>query len=244
MQLPNKVHSSSQTWLFVGTDEGAVASSMVAHAQGLHERVSGASEPAGAWAQTHPALHWMRPGGQTYRRDDLEPFFEEVYRSRGENSPIFYLFTRADLLNESSANSMLKVLEEPPPATYCLLGTPCLDFVLPTIVSRSQVVPVSGSMVAGTSLLISHFLGTMRQSYAPFMKLLESEEIDERKTRVLLDMLSSQAQDAFRRAVLAQDAAECRRIERLQRIIGYGYEHLPMPGSSKSFWRTLYLLVG
>ena len=51
-----------------------------------------------------------------------------------------YIIEQAETLNESAANSLLKVLEEPPPyALFILLATHPAR-VLPTIVSRSQVI--------------------------------------------------------------------------------------------------------
>lgn len=45
-----------------------------------------------------------------------------------------------DSLKAESANSMLKILEEPPPGTVLLLLTDRISEVLPTIVSRCQIV--------------------------------------------------------------------------------------------------------
>ena len=51
-----------------------------------------------------------------------------------------YILEKAETLNESAANSLLKVLEEPPSyALFVLLATHAAR-VLPTIVSRSQVI--------------------------------------------------------------------------------------------------------
>ena len=199
---------------------------------------------AGQTFATHPSLRWILPSSGAYRRDDLEPFFEEVYRSRTENTPVFYLLPQADLLNESCANSMLKVLEEPPRATYFMLGAPCVDFVLPTIVSRSVLVTVSGGATPLASVLVAHFMRKTPQNYAQFMKLIEEEAVDERKTRVLLDILSEQFQDACRRAIVDNDMASLKKTEQAMRVISYAYDRLPMPGSAKTFWRTMYLLMG
>lgn len=46
----------------------------------------------------------------------------------------------AHLLNQQSANALLKSLEEPPPETYFVLSTPLEAAVLATIRSRSQLV--------------------------------------------------------------------------------------------------------
>jgi DNA polymerase-3 subunit delta' len=51
-----------------------------------------------------------------------------------------YIIERAETLNESAANSLLKVLEEPPPYVLFILSAPHPARVLPTIVSRSQMI--------------------------------------------------------------------------------------------------------
>lgn len=51
-----------------------------------------------------------------------------------------YLFEKAETLNEESANSLLKALEEPPPYVHFVLCAPAPTAVLPTILSRCQMV--------------------------------------------------------------------------------------------------------
>ena len=51
-----------------------------------------------------------------------------------------YIIEQAETLTESAANSLLKVLEEPPPYAVFVLLAPHPARVLPTIVSRSQMV--------------------------------------------------------------------------------------------------------
>lgn len=49
----------------------------------------------------------------------------------------------AESLNSVSANAMLKILEEPPPATVFLLVSDKLDRLLPTLVSRCRRLPLA-----------------------------------------------------------------------------------------------------
>lgn len=51
-----------------------------------------------------------------------------------------YIIEQADTLTESAANSLLKVLEEPPPYALFVLLAPHPARVLPTIASRSQMI--------------------------------------------------------------------------------------------------------
>lgn len=54
-----------------------------------------------------------------------------------------YIIERADTLNEAAANSLLKVLEEPPHYALFVLLAPHAARVLPTIASRSQMIRVN-----------------------------------------------------------------------------------------------------
>jgi DNA polymerase-3 subunit delta' len=47
-----------------------------------------------------------------------------------------------ELMHTSAANGILKILEEPPPHTYFILVTNAADKLLPTIISRTQIVTV------------------------------------------------------------------------------------------------------
>src|SRR5690606_5511616 len=49
---------------------------------------------------------------------------------------------RPELMHPSAANGILKILEEPPPHTYFILVTNAADQLLPTILSRTQILSV------------------------------------------------------------------------------------------------------
>ncbi|WHF52151.1 DNA polymerase III subunit delta' [Chryseobacterium gotjawalense] len=50
---------------------------------------------------------------------------------------------QADKMNTDAANKFLKFLEEPPKNTYIILTASNTDFMLPTIISRTQIVEIS-----------------------------------------------------------------------------------------------------
>lgn len=76
---------------------------------------------------------WSRPGHPPGVLETL-PFGPVAAPKR------IYLFERAETLNDEAANSMLKALEEPPPYVQFILCAPNQTAVLPTILSRCQVV--------------------------------------------------------------------------------------------------------
>lgn len=90
----------------------------------------------------HPDVHFYAPeGAQGYLIEQIREIVSGVslapIRAKGK----IYILDRVDLLGVSAANAFLKTLEEPVEGvTFILLGR-TREAVLPTIVSRCQVVP-------------------------------------------------------------------------------------------------------
>ena len=64
----------------------------------------------------------------------------EAAMSRIEDGKKFIIIFNVDMMNNEASNSLLKTLEEPLPGTILLLTTSAKDQLLPTIVSRCQLI--------------------------------------------------------------------------------------------------------
>lgn len=64
----------------------------------------------------------------------------EAAMSRMEAGKKIFIILNADMMNAEASNSLLKTLEEPLPGTILILTTSAKDQLLPTIVSRCQLV--------------------------------------------------------------------------------------------------------
>jgi DNA polymerase-3 subunit delta' len=74
-----------------------------------------------------------------------------------------YIVERADTLNEAAANSLLKVLEEPPPYALFVLLTPHVARMLPTVISRCQLVRLSPAPLTALSGLLQSRTGVTKE---------------------------------------------------------------------------------
>jgi len=103
---------------------------------------------------THPEVQVFYPAGeatqiwQFWERDN-KPESGALTRTLSY-APVIgrkrvYIIERAETLTDSAANSLLKVLEEPPAYAFFILLAPNASRVLPTIVSRSQMVRLNAS---------------------------------------------------------------------------------------------------
>jgi len=92
---------------------------------------------------THPNVYVIEPIKNSIRKKQIIDLQKEFSKTRVEKGPKIYIIKNIETINTSAANSLLKFLEEPYPGTYAILTTANVNKILPTIISRSQVVQFS-----------------------------------------------------------------------------------------------------
>lgn len=192
----------------------------------------------------HHSVRWISPEKKQYRRADLESVEHELSFALAEGEQFFFILEQADLLNPSSANSLLKSLEEPPAGYRFILLVERLALVLPTIRSRSLVKDFGFSTGSLKALsFIEIFKNPGGFSHIEFMTEFEKAQITEYQTLVILDQIYNYWSMQYKNALLEDDIVAAQKADRMIKIISYGFDRLPMPGSAKSFWRNLFLLA-
>lgn len=92
--------------------------------------------------QVHPDVHFLEPeGANGYLIDQIRDVVADVSYAPIQVDKKIYIIDRVDLMGVSPANAFLKTLEEPPDNVVLILLGRTRESVLPTIVSRCQVVP-------------------------------------------------------------------------------------------------------
>lgn len=76
-----------------------------------------------------------------YFREDIRPAF---YLRPNEGRKNIILLTSIENMHESSSNAFLKILEEPPDDVLIIMTTDNLNSLLPTILSRCQILKCTG----------------------------------------------------------------------------------------------------
>lgn len=90
----------------------------------------------------HPDVRYFAPeGAGGYLVDQIRDIVADTSLAPIRAHRKVYILDRVDLLGSSSANAFLKTLEEPPDDVVLILLGRTRESVLPTIVSRCQVVP-------------------------------------------------------------------------------------------------------
>lgn len=135
----------SHAYLFLGAPGSGktVCAQAVAQALLCEDNGCGACDSCARVVRgSHPDVHWYAPDGVSgYLVGQIRDLIADVALAPIRSTKKVYIIQHADLLYSASANALLKTLEEPPAnVTFILIGR-SRDTILPTIVSRCQVVP-------------------------------------------------------------------------------------------------------
>jgi DNA polymerase-3 subunit delta' len=104
-------------------------------------------EDADEWSQIiwtdHPDVGLVVAPKRVLRVEQMRQIEKEANYRPFEGKARVFLIDEADKLNDASANALLKVLEEPPRTSYLILITARPAMLLPTILSRCQMIRFS-----------------------------------------------------------------------------------------------------
>lgn len=182
---------------------------------------------------------WLYPEKQ-YLREQFNQLFAKLSFALDQGDQFFFVIQKADFLTPACANSLLKSLEEPPPGYYFFLTAARLHNILPTIRSRCVVQSLKQTKQTATNqALFDFFTSTVFHDPTIFLKELENSKINERESIELLDALLAHWMQAFKKTIGHNKKHETTLA--IIAVLRQSYEQPPMPGSSKIFWKDLYL---
>ena len=135
----------SQSYLFTGPSGSNKTAAAYALAQAIVCSRGGCGDCDDcrrAFRKAHPDIRFFAPEGASgYLVEQIREIVADVSLAPIRAHAKVYIVDRVDMLGTAPANAFLKTLEEPPEnVTMILLGR-TREGVLPTIVSRCQVVP-------------------------------------------------------------------------------------------------------
>ncbi|SDG77148.1 ATP-binding protein [Desulfosporosinus hippei] len=88
----------------------------------------------------HPEVSWLKAQKAVIGIEQVLSWQERLYLKHYEGDYKISIVEQADLLTLPAANSLLKVIEEPPERTIIILCAENAEGILPTIQSRAQLV--------------------------------------------------------------------------------------------------------
>lgn len=189
----------------------------------------------------HHLVRWLSPEGQ-YTVKQLEIIFETIIFELEKDQEFFFILDKAELLNTTAANSLLKSLEEPPASYHFILLANRQEGILPTISSRCIVQKFDFQDQNEISVLASFFTSQILQvKFQDFSKELERSKISEHEILDLIDKIYFFWSQNLKKALLDQDQKNIKISKNIISILDNVRQYTPMPGSSKIFLKNLYL---
>lgn len=92
----------------------------------------------------HPDFLFIEPDGSQIKNAQIEAFQEFVNIKPYDGVYKVVVINQADKMNASSQNRILKTLEEPPAHVIIIMLTTNSEALLPTVLSRCQVIKLNG----------------------------------------------------------------------------------------------------
>lgn len=99
-------------------------------------------------------LKIIKPDGKFIKKEQLIELQNSLSNKPVEGNKMIYIIRNCECLNDSSANSILKFIEEPEEDTIAILLTNNINMVIPTIKSRCQVLNFENTIFKGDSIEI------------------------------------------------------------------------------------------
>lgn len=124
-------------------------------------------------AGSHPDLLVVAPDGQAIKIQQVRELKKTLVFPPLEARLRVVLLTEVHQMRREAANSLLKTLEEPPTDTIFILTGDEAGGILPTILSRCQVIPFFPLSVEGVATILARDAGIDRSAAATLAAVAE-----------------------------------------------------------------------
>jgi DNA polymerase III subunit delta' len=191
----------------------------------------------------HHALLWLEPE-KNYTLDMIDQLCNTMAYALTPGTSFFFVLQRADTLSIACSNRLLKALEEPPIGYRFILLAQRTDTLLPTI--RSRCVMQTWYAPANTNAhqqIIEYFTNKKAAPATEFLAFIDSAPLNEYQSSIIMDTILTHWIRMYQKARLKNDAGA---LMHIQQVIVQLYLHIekpPMPGSTKLFWKNLFLQI-
>lgn len=129
-------------------------------------------------AEEHPDVVTLKPDGASIKVDQVRQIKEDFSKSGMESRQKILIVQEMDKMTTSAANSLLKFIEEPEGKITIMLLTTELQQLLPTIISRCQIIHFKKSQVEDRVAAIVE-KGIPRESATVLAYLTQDSEVAE-----------------------------------------------------------------
>jgi DNA polymerase III delta prime subunit len=197
----------------------------------------------------HQNIVWITPE-KDYTVDDVQIIFERIRFTLDPDESFFFILDSAQRFTVTTANRILKVLEEPARGYHFVLLSTNAETLLPTIVSRCVLIDLSIMAESRQEFgieehpLLAYFFSSIKhKDPLGFEQELKKQALNDAQSFELLQRMisfySQKLRDGYQQATLSHIEQEY-----LTHVIDFLIDKMrkpPQSGSSDLFWKHLFL---
>lgn len=181
----------------------------------------------------HHALMWLHPE-KNYTLEQFDDLFATLSLQLQPDELFFFIIQKADFLTSACANKLLKPMEEPPRGYHFILLAEHPEQIVPTIRSRCTIHTLDIAELPHVSHPLCEVFTQKLVASNEFSKIIDSAGINERESTELLDRILNHWLTQYQKYHAANIIPIITKLQKTSL-------QPPMPGSSITFWRNLYL---
>lgn len=191
----------------------------------------------------HPFVNIINPEG-SYTLDDIDDILDQVKFKLDTNERRFFIFYRAQELTPACSNRLLKTIEEPHKGYYFVFLATRTDTMLPTILSRcffKEFAQQAGDWPYQE--IMQPFMDQNFSQPSQFSRLVDKLDVKEQESKEIIDELIAH----FYKKLESLHHQPTKDIPSMLICMDYlvilknQLSQLPVQGSSKIFWKNMYL---
>lgn len=183
---------------------------------------------------------WIQPEPR-YTLDTIAPIFKQVEFTLELHDHVFFILQQADFLTPTCANSLLKLIEEPPAGYHFLFIAQHLHQVIVTIRSRCTITHAQKLQPNIQKIpFLQHFI-SINSTPQQFLKDLQNAQLQEITTSYYLDNLIYYWTDTLLASKKTNDEQKIAQASRFVALYQSALHTPIMTGSAKLFWKNIYL---
>ncbi|MBI2344584.1 hypothetical protein HYV10_00740 [Candidatus Dependentiae bacterium] len=186
---------------------------------------------------------WINPQ-DSYNLDDIDTILEQVRFKLDTKQHKFFIFCKAEELSLACSNRLLKTIEEPNTGYHFIFLATRTESILPTIISRCLKQEFnSDHNISQYQEIIDIFINKKLDNPLYFLKIIDKFEIDTKNSKDIIDQLFSYFHYQLKELLLTKeyDSNKLDTYLKLLLIFKKQLNQLPLPGSTKIFWKNLFI---
>ena len=191
-------------------------------------------------SKEHPWIIWINPE-RSYTLDQIDEIITMSSFQLDDQEQRFFIFPQAERLTDQCSNRLLKTIEEPFAGYKFFFLAARIQAIPLTIQSRCVLQKFASSIALEKhSSFLQPFLALRFTDPINFIKQLDLLEIKEQETKELIDELFDHWSTIAKKE-LESEKKNSLTTENILRIIQQAIKNPPMTGSTKIFWKNLYI---